>query len=502
MAFHHFNLKLRRSRGFITFVIAAAVVVIFRTFKTNLNVSHHADSSVVPVQAVAAASESASTVAAASESASRDAAPAFEVPLTSADPAATAHPGAATPCDAPPQPGTTPIAPPKHPLLAEYVSWHARERDRAGQPGGAPALVFTCPRTSGCAGLGDRLRGLRVAYLLALATRRVLFVDLPNVGGYAFEVGMGPALVDWRLPQRLRDEHAARPMPLLDWWHCREAHRECIGVGHFPNMTTLPGPDNVGVDFDMLHDDVAEKLASYPVVALSTRNQFMFRAFEENSFLNRTLSGVPAIARGSVGSAAFHRGMLASLFSPTKLVFDAIRDVGLSLAGGSPPVYAVHARLGEDFGEGDEERFQYYNSHQAAFAKELLRCVILAAKNDSSSYDGKSALRIYISSDSQRFKRVFAAEAAKAQVSSSSHVYDGPALHAAREFQGNPSDSCSAFLGVFVDLFYLGHSRASVVTGSGFSYAAISLGNTTYAPVMHSSLDERSNRCTLTARHL
>ncbi|OSX72817.1 hypothetical protein BU14_0403s0018 [Porphyra umbilicalis] len=200
-------------------------------------------------------------------------------------------------------------------LLVDYPALHARLRaaHAVGDWSAGGALVWACPEVK-CAGLGDRLRGLGFAYLLAAATRRALYVtwDEPPLTGV-----LRGGVIDWVAPPPVAEPLAAaaaaaarrqgrahkkreRPQPppptavgdpprlgVLPWWNCHPP-LSCGGTPSMPNVSELAGlrpgrratpawaadvaAGRVPVTrMDLLTDDLDAATAAAEVIALETR---------------------------------------------------------------------------------------------------------------------------------------------------------------------------------------------------------------------------------------
>lgn len=134
-----------------------------------------------------------------------------------------------------------------------------------------------------------------------------------------------------------------------------------------------------------------------------------------------------------------------------------------------PEYDAVHARLGGDFNEARDARFQYANAHLPEAANAILNCLATARgelKNKS----------LYLATDAEYFKKIFSTQSKKRGLTV---VTNGDkALHLSRPQRSD--DVTQGFLHVFADLFLLARSRILVGSISGFSDLASVIGNPAY----------------------
>lgn len=405
-----------------------------------------------------------------------------------------------------------------HPLLytslfSAYHKWHAKQRrclSRAGLNSSscAPVLVWTCPPRN-CAGTGDRFRGIQFAYLLAVATRRVLLIDWSNPA--ALSAALRPATVDWTLPPQLSsrrrtvDKHIVLEIPRLPWWSCtwkRHCGTSLVtgNVSKFmANITDLPNKPvaaernrtNPGDrPLNLLDDDVELALSKHHLLAVETRLHPRIQYLLANPhFRNSLLGNVSATDIEQIALAtspgAILRAISHVLFRPSEALQNSMRERQISL---SSRYAAVHVRLGRDFGENGE-RFKAVNAELKKTAEVVLNC--LQEVTDSpktkthprSQHKSSGSRTVYLATDGHRFKSVFAEAARKRGIK----VVSNPehARHIQHMTPKRAGDQlCKAFEDIFADIWLLAQGETLIGTGSGFADMAARMGREkTYANV-------------------
>ena len=123
-----------------------------------------------------------------------------------------------------------------------YLSWHSRAATQT-----APAkrsLTWKClKRGPACGGYGDQIRGMAYAFLLALLTERVLYIQWPtlyaptsgNDNTALGETMFAPNVINWRLPMFLTNVTAVQ---FVDTGPHNEARGVCEMLhGHTQHIT-------------------------------------------------------------------------------------------------------------------------------------------------------------------------------------------------------------------------------------------------------------------------
>lgn len=339
--------------------------------------------------------------------------------------------------------------------LRKYATWHAQARLCLCDPGcNTPVrvLVWRCAEGTGCAGIGDRIRGINVLFLLAMGSERVLFIDLPQGihSPFSLTAALRPAAIDWTLPAC----NTLNDVPHLNWHNLESA-------------TNAPLPD--GSRFNIVKDDLFTRLRHYPQVAIGvnsgiqTFGDLLRRYNNAGRFLDLHSDVLPVMHA--------LRAFALTLFTPSNAVQSRLRGV-------LPPQFAlgfvgVHARTGEDVNEKNNRRFRHLRN-TTLVAAALLRCAQLA--------DARRTQRVFLASDAHSVKREFVRLARRHHVQVA--LVPAKAIHLmapAPTDHYNDRDLrntiCDDYLNVFVDLVGLASADAVVMTGSGFARAAYFLGN-------------------------
>lgn len=361
-------------------------------------------------------------------------------------------------------------------FLNSYIRTHARNRAKIAadrsiitSPNGPPLLVWRCHSRGGrrCAGLGDRMRGIRLAFLLAVVTNRTFFIDWP-ANPHPLQIALIPSHIDWTLPQSLQAALPPEKSPLLTasyahlhWWHRVSADRILL-----PTNKSL----NLGID------DVQATLGALPpLLMLST---LIGNAFNRVIFRNPHIPHEFRLKpQDNLGQFNFAKtNMLTRLLfvpSPTTTALLS-RRLGFS----HKSYVALHLRTGVDVGEHSIDRFKNMNAENPMqIVHMLLRCAKLVA-NGTDAY-GQFAL----ATDSAIHANIFQNLGEKQGLKTS--VPMRPAFHIAQRMSRRPleesrrlKDGCRDFLDVFVDLCLLAGSDVLIASNSGFSNAAIFMGST------------------------
>lgn len=354
-------------------------------------------------------------------------------------------------------PRTVRLQDPPHdapPTLRRYARWHATARaclaDRqcARKP---RVLVWRCLPAGQCAGMGDRFRGINLVFLLAVLTRRVFLLDLPQ-GRYnifPLTAAVLPCAIDWTLPPAF--DYASGGAPLN--WH------------NPSSFASVPAPD--GRPINLFRDDAVARLADFPVVSIKTNAALnvLRKVLAAENRRGRLLD----LAPHAIDSGMLMRVFAHMLYRPTAAVQALARNAlpdGF-VAGG---YIGVHVRTGEDVEEGGLGRFQAMRRNYTRVASQLLDC--------TKEVDSSGTRRVYLASDSQSVKREFGRLARRQGFRIA--TLSGRAMHVSAKV-GNLSDDgrrqlCVNYLNVFVDLFNLANGLSVVTTGSGFARAAYTIG--------------------------
>lgn len=84
-------------------------------------------------------------------------------------------------------------------VLAIYTKFHAKEKEMTG----GRRLIWVCDAWRPCGGLGDRVKGITYALILAMISRRVLILDWREQE-FGEQEYLLPNIIDWRLKEEER----------------------------------------------------------------------------------------------------------------------------------------------------------------------------------------------------------------------------------------------------------------------------------------------------------
>lgn len=375
------------------------------------------------------------------------------------------------------EPFDTSIVPP---TLAHYIEWHKQWRqciaDRNCVDARPGILVWRCLDRSVrmCAGVGDRFRGIQVALMVAIVTKRLFFLEWPDEP-YPLLDAIVPSAFDWRFPSSL--SHAE--WPLLNWFLCpriKQLRAKCRPPRDLiPKEESLPGV-NYSVEFmdtfiNASTDDLRGNLAPWSDIAIACRiPASVIEKFVTNPFISPTILDLHPSQTSSV---TLRRLLLKILFRPSPAVQSVINSL-------LPPSFvnagyvSVHARTGLDYGEAKQDpRFLLFKTNFEEAVDDLMAC--------AKRMHPLSAKRMFLATDSVSFKTGLATLANKSGVDvryiSAKSLHFGLANSKWLLRQNGAEERWQAYINVFADLYMLANSSAIVTTGSGFARLSYWLGN-------------------------
>lgn len=363
--------------------------------------------------------------------------------------------------------------------LARYAQWHRVQRACIIDPSSCqqpfkspPVLVWRCPgrKVRICAGIGDRVRGMQVAFIIAVITRRLFFIQWPTEE-FPLSHAVIPNVIDWRVPPTIARE--ASSWPMLNWFMCSHPQRR---NGCQPPSYILPKEEflpNINLSLPTMNaftDDIVGNLSVATDIILACRLRVSaIVAFLNNNFIAPT---VPDLQDHLLPSLQLQRLLTTILFRPSAATA-AVMSRTLTPGFSNPRGYiGAHARTGVAFGE-PEKRFNFYRRNMTAAVTHLLTCVQHVNKYPPTS--------VFLASDSVTFKREFAAQAKSLAVEV--RFIDATAfhfgLHQSHKLLRREGRRAryNAFIDIFADLFMLAGARQIVTTGSGFADLSFWLGN-------------------------
>lgn len=352
--------------------------------------------------------------------------------------------------------------------LSEYVYWHAKKRtciieDTCKEPL-PPTFIWRCP-SKRCAGVGDRVRGIQVSFLVALALGRLFFIEWPEEP-YPFSDVIVPAVIDWRVPEKLQHD----TWPHIDWFSCPGKDYVCRPHRRLPSDEYLPHVNKSFPSMNLYTDDIGARLANVPHLMISSRlpGDILPKIFRNPHLA----SPIPDLHTDFIDTSTLLRIFIRLLFKPSAAVESVINST-LPADFVEKGYVSVHARTGEDVGELGDKRFAFINRHRFDAAEELLACAEVA--------DGLASKRIFLASDSMNFKDIFTKMAQDSNIelwSIQERAYHFGIRKSFKSYHNESSEDQKrkAFINVFADLFILGGGQAILTTGSGFGRTAFWLG--------------------------
>lgn len=410
------------------------------------------------------------------------------------------------------------------PSLSTYIKWHAEQRacilDATCKDELPPTLIWTCPIQKGktCAGLGDRVRGIQITFLLSIATKRLFFIDMIE-DPFPFTDVISPSLVDWRIPSTLLKKKPIENWPHLDWFFCNRMRvprikRLCRKRRRLPHDRALPHVNSTFKDIDMYKHDITDRLENVRWMTVSNRlpETLIPLLFENQNFVQNSKIKIYDLNTDHISSSSLLKLLMHLLFRPSPNV-RAIMNATLNEDFIRNGYVSVHARTGIDVGEKGDSRFEFVNAHMLHSVRELIQCTKLSNPIIGSK-------RIFIATDSVKFKTLFQ-QMTSGKFQTSAAVLEEFAVNNETaptdpEWQGfmegmkgynvevryinerayhfglisdkgrynnkfrHVDDKKRAFANVFADLFMLGGGRSIVSSGSGFSRMAFWLGDASF----------------------
>lgn len=401
-----------------------------------------------------------------------------------------------------------PIPPGTPSVLSEYISWHNVERpclisNETHCDGSIPrVLVWRCV-TILCGGVGDRMRGIRFLFLIAVVTRRLFFIDWPqrSASPYPLTTAVFPHTMDWRLPTKTLKRISKRPNVLsvfLVSGPLRKATRTMEEVRSVTSrIFIVPNETNFVKLWEKEH-----------IIYLTNR---MPRSSIHHLCDNPHASILQPLARQYLPQLGLERIIMHVLFTPTPLIVTLARhrasfnDNDNFQTGIVTPLggyIAAHARTGIDVGEAHGERFQYISNHLGKAAKRLFQC----SKDIMPVGNRGENLKIFLASDSHALKEYFISLAEKENITVLTE--DRRPLHIDRRGTArkvNKDDGhnvCLAFLDVFADIFALAKADAFAFYHSGFAATAESFGQHAHSHELEGDHEGRRGECIPTEEDL
>lgn len=363
-------------------------------------------------------------------------------------------------------------------VLRDYIYWHRQQREclldeKCSSSHTIKVLLSHCTNQN-CLGLGDRMRGVYYTFLLAVATRRVFFMEWPDIP-FDITCALIPAAIDWRLPKALPP---LSEWSSLVWWQCNLGPTCPNSPNDDPRRMPLP---NNSTYLNLFNDDIAFRLSSFPFLTLSTRlhakstHYLLKNPFVRNMFLPLAMGRSYVFVEGEV---------MKSLFRPSHLTRARMNEVGF---GPNKRYIGAHLRIGEGTKEQQHDRFRIFeNSSTPAISARIIKCALLL-------FDEELPRRLFIASDSSRVKEEMPILGAASKIEVRS-VGNGTVMHVSKFWmkkEDEVTDECKRYLDIFADLFFLAEAdHIIVLVDSHFSCLAKALSDDSSMTLLEESKDE------------
>lgn len=359
--------------------------------------------------------------------------------------------------------------------LTDYIKWHSNMRSCMSSTSCVTKIpkiiLWKCPDDTSyrCAGVGDRFRALHFSLLLAIVTKRMLFIDWPDQP-FPFDLVVVPAAINWNLPFKI--ETKTWPSFSHEQWPFLELNRHMENnLSDSEAEQTLPKLyEKIALDtpIDLSKKCVQQELKNVPDFVLYSRATPASTV--KLSRNNRSMKEFKDLKR--VGALYLQRLLLNALFSPSLFVKSELHNrLGLLR---QKEYISIHVRTGLDIGENAHPRFRNLPQKNECVAKLVISII-------SKTHKASRRHPIFIASDSTPLKKVMRTECEKRSIPvfySSSRAF-----HVGRKwgYRRNLNDTGMwvAFLNVFVDFFAIAGGTEIFGNGSGFSYLAYVYGNAT-----------------------
>lgn len=368
-------------------------------------------------------------------------------------------------------------------VLRDYLVRHAQiraslvENPHIMHTANAPrVLVWRCIPAGrrSCGGVGDRMRGIRLSFLLAVLSNRAFFIEWPTKP-YPLLAALVPAHLDWTLPTALSSILPHNDAPQDETMH---AHIDWY-TSFRDQEAPLPSGEKVDLRSDMLYDALVQLPAFTSITSLSPVSKFV--AVVENPNIPEDL-----LPRGPLPTWARGKAAMVVTRWLGSLLFTAGAETRrrVEMRGLGKRYVAIHLRTGVDMGEQGESRFsKLVQTPIDKVTLALLRCARRTAKE---------GMKVYaLATDSQRHAAKFASAARANGVKVS--VPEKAVMHVSRG-RNERGRECEMFMDVFTDLMMLADGEVLVSTKSGFSDAAFFMGRAERW-VLFNGGDEDGGRC-------
>lgn len=255
------------------------------------------------------------------------------------------------------------------PSLSRYIRWHASKMlclKKESCTHSPKILLWSCPsrKTEQCHGLGDRLRGIQVAFITALVTNRLFLIDWPDAP-FPSSHGIIPSLVDWSVTPNLNFSEwpifTFERAHLIHWKKCPIEY-ECITN---PTLQRNLTSHKINVNFDT-RSNLSSYLNKFGHLIIESRINYTIEfavSQSGNAFLDE-------LKNGFVSDIQFLRYIMQSLFQPSPEVQERLKLIVPKKYGKTYD--GMHLRTGHDIGEGNVKRFWHFQLDPEILARSYL----------------------------------------------------------------------------------------------------------------------------------
>ncbi|KAK1862033.1 hypothetical protein I4F81_004609 [Pyropia yezoensis] len=388
----------------------------------------------------------------------------------------------------------------RHLLEEEYPAWHAAQAANAS----VPVLVYTY-QTFGNErgppqgmGLGDVFKSITLAYQMAVATRRLFFIDWDDEEWALTDVLVPAGRVDWRWAA-VAGVHGRREAVAVDGLVSPDGPRRLVNGSAIP----LPG----GGAFDVRADDpdavwrAASGGGPAPVLRWRVNGNPLLGSMADNPHLGG-LAAARAARAGSHFKSTWYEAQVVDvsrlLFAPSPALSAAAAAERAALGMAPAARYVgVHGRFGGPLMRERLAGWRAWDVPLPVAAAGLADCVAGKAAATMAhagwvrtvpcrlhygrAWDGAAAATVtgvYVASDTPAFAAAFRAEATRrgwaVAVSRQRAAHIGKM---ARD-PGGTGARRRALFAALLDIALLGGGDALIGVASGFSATAYGLTNT------------------------
>lgn len=401
-----------------------------------------------------------------------------------------------------------------------YLSWHARQMNCLRnetcynrRKAHIKIILWHCPHDlpSACQGIGDRLRGIVTTLALAMMTKRVFLLLLPE-NPYPFLYAVSPSALDWRLPEHIAKDRVKwgraedRHYPLMRWIKCPLSYT-CIH--DFENRTVSRPKRALPFVINITSPQLLSNLSRIGNFMIHSTGTYSMKFFSRNEwkreFPDRRLQSPP------VHGFFLNRLLIRALFRPSPVVKHILSGlIPKNVLG--PGYFGMHIRTGVDTREYWLKRFRPLNKLSPdVLSDRIIKCAVQVGL--------RKHPYIFFASDSVELKTAFARTAQKHNVTvmystiaaqhvaytsqedvvSTPHhrVTLNPLSKSSSDFLSNPNNEWLAFINVFVEFFGIANARLKLSTSSEFSRMAHLLSSAKTVKHFNYSVDSRYCLCTL-----